>query len=84
MKSVTIKYSDSGLNSNRLILNAIVDIVESNDPGGIVEISPENHLDDILNLIQSGLTYKVDAEIMEVYYSYKNHKTRNWIQAFIG
>lgn len=83
MKSVTIKYSDSGLNSNRLILNAIVDIVESSEPGGIVEISPENHFEDILKLMQSGLTYKVDAEIMEVY-SYKNHKTRNWIQAFIG
>ncbi len=83
MKTISIKYSNSGLNSPRLILNAVIDIMEGNDPSGIVEVSPENRLEDIQNMLETRLTYKVNAGIMTSR-NIKTGKTVEYLQAFIG
>lgn len=81
MAHISIEYKDSGLNSKRLILESIIDIVEGTDGRGIVEISPEMHLEDVLGYMQD-LTYKVDAEIMESR-SLKDNSVKQYISAFI-
>lgn len=84
MKHITIKYGspELGLNSRRLILNAVIDIMEGDEDRGIVEISPENHLEDIETAMKEGLVYNVDSDII-VNTNLRTNKTTSYIHAFI-
>lgn len=81
MKSISISYSESGLNSNRLILDAVVNILDSADESGIVEISPENHLEDIQQLLEKH--FRTNAGIMTSK-NLRTGKTSHYLQAFVS
>ena len=53
---IEIKYSATqGLNSTRLILNAVIDAADSDGASGVVYVHPENHLEDIQALVHEAL-----------------------------
>lgn len=83
MKNISIVHRESGLNSTRLILNAVIDIMESNEPSGIVYVSPEVNMEDVLSLMQDSLAYEVDGEVMMTS-SLTAGGAKTFIQAFIS
>lgn len=59
---IKIKYSNSGLNSKRLILNQIIDCTDSMRTSWTknytIEVSPEVHFDDVIEWVNKGLITK--------------------------
>lgn len=83
MKNVYIKYSDSGLNSERLILNAIVDLAEGQGSQGTVEVSRELSLGDIFNTAKRGLLYSISGGLMNSV-SPSTGKVETYLQLFVA
>lgn len=61
--SIKFEQGNEGLNSNRLILNAVIDSIEDKTFASIV-ISRENHLEDIQALLHEALVYDLRTAIV--------------------